>query len=53
MPGLRSIEMPCVGESHARFDEEGEVKICSLLYQFFWELILKIFLLLIYRFDGG
>ena len=29
---MKNIGKPCAGKSHARFDEGGQVKTCSLLY---------------------
>ena len=29
---MKNIGKPCAGEPHARFDEGGQVKACSLLY---------------------
>ena len=31
---MKNIGKPCAGEPHARFDEGGQVKTCSLLYPF-------------------
>ena len=31
-PGMKNIGKPCAGEPHARFDEGGQAKACSLLY---------------------
>jgi hypothetical protein len=30
--GVKNIGKPCAGKPHARFDEGGQVKTCSLLY---------------------
>ena len=30
--GMKNIGKPCAGEPHARFDEGGQAKACSLLY---------------------
>ena len=30
--GVKNIGKPCAGKSHARFDEGGQAKACSLLY---------------------
>ena len=32
MPSVKNIGKPCAGKSHARFDEGGQVRACSLLY---------------------
>ena len=29
---MKNIGKPCAGEPHARFDEGGQAKACSLLY---------------------
>ena len=29
---MKNIGKPCAGEPHARFDEGGQVRACSLLY---------------------
>ncbi len=29
---MKNIGKPCAGKPHARFDEGGQVKTCSLLY---------------------
>ena len=34
MPEVKNIGKPCAGKLHARFDEGGQVKACSLLYPF-------------------
>ncbi len=31
---MKNIGKPCAGEPHARFDEGGQVRACSLLYPF-------------------
>ena len=31
---MKNIGKPCAGEPHARFDEGGQAKACSLLYPF-------------------
>jgi hypothetical protein len=31
-PAVKNIGKPCAGKPHARFDEGGQVKACSLLY---------------------
>ena len=33
MPSVKNIEKPCAGKLHARFDEGGLAKACSLLYR--------------------
>ena len=30
--GVKNIGKPCAGKSHARFDQGGQAKACSLLY---------------------
>ncbi|MGH8652181.1 MAG: hypothetical protein ACREYE_08380, partial [Gammaproteobacteria bacterium] len=30
--GMKNIGKPCAGEPHARFDEGGQARACSLLY---------------------
>ena len=30
--GMKNIGKPCAGKPHARFDEGGQAKACSLLY---------------------
>jgi len=30
--GVKNIGKPCAGKPHARFDEEGQARACSLLY---------------------
>ena len=30
--GMKNIGKPCAGKLHARFDEGGQVRACSLLY---------------------
>ncbi|MDP1679862.1 MAG: hypothetical protein Q8L02_07090 [Candidatus Nitrotoga sp.] len=31
MPSVKNIGKPCAGKPHARFDEGGQVRACSLL----------------------
>ena len=31
---MKNIGKPCAGKPHARFDEGGQVRTCSLLYPF-------------------
>jgi len=33
-PSVKNIGKPCTGEPHARFDEGGQARACSLLYPF-------------------
>ena len=34
MPDVKNIGKPCAGEPHARFDEGGQAKACSLLHHY-------------------
>ncbi len=34
MPSVKNIGKPCAGKPHARFDEGGQARACSLLYQY-------------------
>jgi len=32
--GVKNIGKPCAGKPHARFDEGGQARACSLLYPY-------------------
>ena len=36
---MKNIGKPCAGEPHARFDEGGQARACSLLYPLLYPLI--------------